>query len=201
MDATSVDTAEDLVTRARRGDLRAFAALVEQTQERAVRVAYGLVGSWEDARDLSQDAYVKAYERLDRFDGRSGFYTWYYRILTNTCRDHLRRKRLVSFLPLVHRKSPDGPEETYDIEDRSGAADPARAVDGREALRGLREAVQRLPERQREVFVLRYQDEMALEEIAVALEVSIGTVKAHLWQATRKVREILQRNGIVTEGD
>lgn len=201
VDATIAHNAEDLLTRARSGDLRAFAALVEQTQERAVRVAYGLVGSWEDARDLSQDAYVKAYEHLDRFDGRSGFYTWYYRILTNTCRDHLRRRRLVSFLPLVHRKSPDGPEETHEIEDRAGSSDPVRAAQGRETLRGLRAAVERLPERQRAVFVLRYLEEMALEEIAGTLELSIGTVKAHLWQATRKVRELLQRNGIVTEGD
>lgn len=199
MDATSVDKAEDLAVRARRGDLRAFAVLVEQTQERAVRVAYGMVGRWEDARDLSQDAYVKAYERLGQFDGRSGFYTWYYRILTNTCRDYLRRERLISFLPLIHRRSPDGPEQTHDLEDRSGSADPACSAQGRETLRGLREAVGHLPERQRAVFVLRYLEEMALAEIAASLELSVGTVKAHLWQATRKVREILRRGGIVME--
>lgn len=201
MDATSVSPAEDLVTRARGGDLRAFAALVESTHERAVRVAYGLVGNWEDARELSQDAYVKAYERLGQFDGRSGFYTWYYRILTNTCRDHLRRRRLVQWLPLARRKDPEEAEETVDVEDRSAGADPSGKASDRETLNALHRALVKLSGRQREVFVLRYQDDRSLAEIAGTLGLSTGAVKAHLWQATQKVRLALRQDGIVAEGD
>src|SRR3989338_8475655 len=98
-----VKNENELIQQARSGDIKSFSALVEIYQERAVHIAYSFLGNFEDARDIAQEAFVKAYESLQSFKAESKFYTWFYRILVNACKDFLRKKRtrwsLMAWLP------------------------------------------------------------------------------------------------------
>ena len=177
-----------LVESARRGDLKAFSALVEACQERAVRAAYSWVGNYEDARDLAQEAFVKAYENLARFKGESRFYTWFYRILSNGCTDHLRKKkvrRAISFW------SADESHEDAEEKIPDASHNAKEELLNRELGEEIYRAMEGLPARQKSVFMLRYLDGMSLEEIASSLRLSTGAVKAHLWQAARKMKDFL----------
>jgi RNA polymerase sigma-70 factor, ECF subfamily len=178
----------ELIGKARGGDSGSFSALVEAYQERAVHAAYSFTGNLEDARDLAQEAFVKAYQNLAGFQSESRFYTWFYRILMNTCKDFLRKQKLrrtFSFwLP-----QEEGDEETSalsNVAERSENA--AQAAANRDLGRVVNEALGELPFRQRSVFALRYMEGMTLEEIAQCQSISVGAVKAHLWHACQKMR-------------
>lgn len=181
-----------LIERARGGDTDAFSALVELHQERALHAAVGMVGHMEDARDLAQEAFIKAYENLDQFKIESKFYTWYYRILINTCKDFLRKKKIRKTFSFFFGKNDEGEE-----------ADPvARIEDRRENVREgmdrkyfgavVQEALEQLPFRQKSVFVLRYMEGMPLDEIAESMQITVGAVKANLWQAGQKMKVLLK---------
>jgi len=179
---------EILIAEARRGDLAAFSALVEKYQERALHVACSFLGNWEDARDVAQEAFVKAYENLASFKEESRFYTWFYRVLVNHCKDFLRRKK--------GRREESDPDPL----DRatSSAPNPREQVIHQELAAEIYIALDGLPFQQRNAFTLRYLEGMSLEEIAGTLNLSLGAVKAHLWQAAQKMRKRLANR--VTDG-
>lgn len=178
-----------LVEAARGGDVSSFSALVRLYADRAVRVATSLTGSREDGQDLAQEAFVRAYQNLASFRGKSRFYTWFYRILTNLCHDHLRRKKMRGFAAFW-TGSESGREaiaETVPSRD----PDASRMLLDAELEQKLRTALAGLPFRQRSVFALRYLDGLSLAEIAESLGLSEGAVKAHLWQAMQKMKKNL----------
>jgi len=162
-------------------DLRTFSALVEEYQERAIHVACSFLGNWEDARDVTQEAFVKAYEHLDSFKENSRFYTWFYRLLANHCKDFLRRKKT-----RPEDSAPDLVENAVSL-----AANPREAVLHQELESEIYAALNRLPLQQRNAFTFRYLEGMNLEEIAEIMDLSGGAVKAHLWQAVQKMRKNL----------
>lgn len=178
------------IEEARRGDAQAYSALVQVYQERLIHAAYSFLGNAEDARDAAQETFLKAYERLDRFEGRSRFYTWLYRILANHCKDLLRRRKMKGWLSMWTTDA-DGEEKnlTDTIPDpRAGAAaDLAHKETGER----IRRSMDRLPERQRTAFVFRYLEGLSLEETAESMQLSVGAVKAHLWHAVHKMRRTL----------
>ncbi len=152
--------------------------------------AYALTGSWEDARDLAQEAFVKAYENLEGFKSESRFYTWFYRILSNGCKDHLRKKKVraaISFFSGGGGETETAAEER--VADRGENA--KEALLNRELGGQLYAAIAKLPFRQKNVFVLRYLEGLSLREIGENMGISPGAVKAHLWQAVRKMKEAL----------
>ncbi len=171
-----------LVERARRGDTAAFGSLVERYMRRAYHVALGLVGSHEDALDLSQDAFVRAYRARAKLDPSRPFYPWYYQILRRLCFNFLRdqkarRGRLANASPWLiddaaHRAAVERPDRTAET-----AALRAR----------LAAAIERLPEREREVFVLREFEGLKYREIARLAEIPIGTVMSRLYSARRRL--------------
>jgi RNA polymerase sigma-70 factor, ECF subfamily len=188
-----IDKLEELqlIEKARGGDTRSFSALVELHQERAVHAAYSFTGNLEDARDLAQEAFVKAYEKLEGFHSESSFYTWFYRILVNTCKDFLRKQKLRrTFSFWLSREDDEEGDALSNLADRSENA--ADAAASRDLGRVMNEALAALPFRQRSVFALRYMEGMSLEEIAKSQEISVGAVKAHLWHACGKMREKLK---------
>lgn len=181
----------DLARRAREGDVQAFGALVTLYQERSIRLAYSLLGNWEDSRDAAQEAFVKAYQALKTFKSESLFSTWFYRILVNHCRDFQRRKKVRSHLSQDVNSFAE--EDEPSLENRVPSASPgplSRALD-RELEARIREDLKALPERQRTVFSLRYFDGMTLHEIAETLMITEGAVKANLWQAGEKMKSRL----------
>ena len=172
----------ELIEKARSGDTESFSALVELHQERAIHAANALVGNLEDARDLAQEAFVKAYENLDRFESKSRFYTWLYRILANTCKDFLRKKKL--------RRTFSFWFGNEDIPDRSRNA--AEDLENRELGFTVQNALATLPFRQKLVFTLRYMEGLTLDDIASSLDITVGAVKANLWQAGQKMQFLLK---------
>ncbi len=186
----TISNEEVLIDQARGGDTRAFSALVGMYQERAVRTAYSFVGNFEDARDIAQEAFVKAYENLDKFKEESRFYTWFYRILANACKDHLRKKNVRKHLSFwTGRIDDDEPDPALNLP--STAKNAPEELINRELGEHIYKAMDKLPFQQRHAFVLRYLEGLSLEEIAEKMGLSLGAVKATLWQAGQKMKKSL----------
>src|SRR3989338_5903260 len=136
---------EELVLQARGGDLKSFSALVQIYQERAIRIAHSFVGNFEDARDMAQEAFVKAYENLDSFKEESRFYTWFYRILVNTCKDFLRKKKVRRHLSFWLNRDGDGEEIDPVMNVETHAKNAAQELDDKELGAAIYKALDRLP--------------------------------------------------------
>lgn len=185
----------EAVARARRGDHEAFRVLVERYQGRAWRLAQRILGDPDRARDAVQEGFLKAYASLDRFEGRSGFYTWLYRLVFNQCIDMQRRDR-------SGRHVEWNDEVAGELEFAATAASAASGEPAAEAERGeLREALIRavaaLPDDARRTLLLREVHGLSYAAIAKALEIPKGTVMSRLHHARRRVREILIEAGAV----
>lgn len=178
---------EELVLSARRGDRRAFEALVERHEKKAYHIAFDFTRDREDAKDLSQEAFLKAFINLKNFDGRSSFYTWFYRILVNLCLDYKRRKK---------RAPADEFDETVESQvEPSHQSDKPRPPDQQVLARQISlrvgEALEQLPARQRTAFVLKNHQGLSIREIAELMETAEGTVKVHLHRAVTALRQRL----------
>ncbi len=176
-----------LVARARRGEKAAFGTLVERYMRRAYHVALGLVGSPEDALDLSQDAFVRAFRARRKLEAGRPFYPWYYQILRRLCFNFLRdRKR--------RRGKLEGatPWLIDDAAHRAAGERPDRAAERAALRQRLAAAIDALPERHREVFVLREFDGLRYREIAELADIPIGTVMSRLYAARQRLANDLE---------
>ncbi len=181
-----------------RGDRDAFRVLVFRYKSRAISVAYSFCGNYEDAKDLSQEAFLKAFRTIKCFRGGSKFYTWFYRILVNICKDHLRRRKrnkIISFS--VRFKGGDPQAGTEDIFESIASKEPGpgQVLLNRELGARLTKAIRTLPEKQRTVFVLKNIHGFTIAEIAEIIRCATGTVKAHLFKATGNLRKRLEPLG------
>lgn len=173
-----------LVLRAQAGDRRAFGELVGRYMQRAYYVALGLVGSHDDALDLSQEAFVRAYRARATIDPDRPFYAWLYQIVRRLCFNFLRDKKT------RRRKLEEAaPWLTYLATD--AAADPGRSAERSELRARLEAAIEKLSEREREVLVLREFEGLKYREIAELLGIPIGTVMSRLYTARRSLAELL----------
>ncbi len=181
-----VDT-DKLVERFQRGEISAFDELVERYRDKIYNITYRYTRNPEDASDLVQEVFIKAFKSLGKFQRRSAFYSWIYRVAVNLCIDFLRRKsrqhQPISLDELINF-------DAVLLQKRKGAL-PDDAVVRMELKRKISESVLRLPPRQQTVFMLRHRDGLQLKEIAAAIGRSEGTVKAHLFHANRRMREML----------
>jgi len=189
-----------LLSRARSGDRDAYRALVERYQRRVYNLAFSLVKSKEDAADIAQDAFVKAYQSLDRFKGEASFYTWLYRITNNLAIDLLRRRHPGESLD-ADPTSQDDPGEMQAgvgvLGTRLGT-NPQRSALRRELAEKMEEALGQIPEKHRAILLLREVEGLSYEEIAESLEIPKGTVMSRLFHARSKMQEIL---AVYLEGD
>ncbi len=180
-------TDTELVSRFKAGDESAFSELVNRYRERIIRLAWSIVGDRDEAVDISQEAFVKAYFNLKKFRQDAKFYTWLYRIVHNLSVSHVRRRKIVHFV------SSDSGEETWEFE--ADEPDPFVRLERKEFRAALKEAMERLPERQRTVFVMKQSEGLKHEEIASILGVTEGAIKASYFQAVRKLRHFLEEYG------
>jgi RNA polymerase sigma-70 factor (ECF subfamily) len=181
--AKSPETDEALVLRARNGDREAFGELVNRHQRRVWMVCRQYVGL-DEADAVAQDSLIKAYRHIGRFDQRAAFSTWLTRIAINTCLDLLRQR---GRLPMVVEEPEESAADPLTLVHDDQPGPEARSMQ-RQAVESLLELEAKLPERQREIFRLRYYAEMELEEIAAALDVHVGTVKTQLHRAVHRLR-------------
>ena len=183
---------QDLVARARAGDQEAFERLVEENQNRVYSLALRLVGDREEAADLAQEAFLKAWQGLKSFQGESSFSTWVYRLTTNVCIDYLRRQ-----------KRRQGVETAVSLDDEdSGWAEPAdwdqdpqRRLEQSERGHALARAMEQLPDHQRRALVLRELSGLSYQEIAQSMDLDLGTVKSRIARARLALRKILISDG------
>ncbi len=165
----------DWVASCLRGDPEAFEPLVRKYERQLFRVAYRLVGNYDDALDVTQNTFIKAYEKLDTFDRDRRFFSWVYRIAVNEGLNLRRGRR---------------PEEP--LGERVETSDgPLRGLEAREARDRVQAAIERLTEDHRHVVVLRHFAELSYEEIAEALDLPEKTVKSRLFSARQRLAALL----------
>ncbi len=183
-----------LVERVQKGDRDAFRVLVERYQRRVYSFAHALLKNTEDAADVTQEAFVKAFRSLDGFKGDASFYTWIYRITNNLCIDHLRRHATAETIE-YDEALPDEPTAESQagvgvLSTRLGT-NPQRSALRHELAEKLEEALGRLPEKHRAILILREVDGLSYEELAETLGIPKGTVMSRLFHARAKMQEIL----------
>jgi RNA polymerase sigma-70 factor (ECF subfamily) len=180
---------EALCARVAARDEGAFDRLVERYQARAYRLAWSLLRDPEDARDVSQEAFLRVYQSANRFRGEARFSTWFYRILINLALDHRRRRRWWQRAVVQERD-----DEEIALVERQPAhdPDPADRVGAEQTMTRLWEAVHRLSPQQRAAVVLSVQEQLSTAEIAAVLDITEPTVRVHLHRAVLALRKTLK---------
>lgn len=189
--ATKDDRVEDLaiIEQFQSGDLSAFDELMKRYKKQIFSYIYRLVKNWEDTDDLTQEVFIKVFQALPRWKPRAKFSTWLYTIARNVCIDYHRAKS---------RRRPSYSIDDEDIIYGTPSADdvysdPEKVVIEKETGKMIRDAIEQLSDRQKEVFVLYHYQGLQIKEIAEVLGVAEGTVKIHQHRAVKKLRESLKQ--------
>jgi len=188
-----------LVQAAKRGDVAAFEQLVKRYDRNIFRIAQHITQNREDAEDVTQDAFLKAYENLEQFQGNSKFYTWLVRIAVNESLMKLRRRRTDRTVSLDEDIKTE--EDTMPREVADWSPNPEQLYKQGELKDILRKTIQGLPASFRTVFVLRDVEGLSTEETAEALDLSIPAVKSRLLRARLQLRERLNKYFRKARGD
>ena len=182
----------DLVTRCQGGDTEAFDELVSRYRTKVFGMIYNMVHSEQDAWDLAQDSFVKAWKSIKRFRGRSTFYTWVYRIVMNVTIDWLRKKQIkgggAEFDDAIQLREVEPASRTVP---KSGAL-PHERMEQSEIRARIDKAIAQLSPEQRAVILMKEIEEMQYHEIAETLGCSIGTVMSRLFYARKKLQTLLR---------
>jgi RNA polymerase sigma-70 factor (ECF subfamily) len=178
---------EELVALARSGDHQAFEELVERHKQKAYRIAFDFARDREEAKDLSQEAFLRAYTHLGNFDGRSCFYTWFYRILVNVCLDYKRRAKRK--FAEEFNEAVEGQVEPSQVS--QNPVSPDQHVLAGQLSRKVSIALDALPPRQKTAFILKNNQGLSIREIAAMMQTAEGTVKVHLHRAVKALRQSL----------
>lgn len=181
-----------LIKLAREGDQKAFETLLKKYRNLVYHVMIKMVRNPQEAEDLSQEAFIKAFNALASFNEEFAFSTWLMKIATNNCIDFLRKKKLRTYSidePIQYK------EEQLQIELPDHDPTPEKSLLNEERSKLINEAIQSLPPRYRHVIVLRHQEEKSYEDIAEILKLPLGTVKARIFRAremlNKKIRDVL----------
>jgi RNA polymerase sigma-70 factor, ECF subfamily len=180
----------ELVQRTREGDRDAFRTLVERYQGKVATLALGILRSRDDALDVVQETFTKAYQSLDRFKGESSFYTWVYRIAVNLCIDHQRHDAKLPQVPLETGER--GDTIIRPAADGLRGDEPFERARDTEIARRLREAISELTPEHRAVILLREVEGLSYEEISRVLQCPKGTVMSRLHYARRQLQTRLR---------
>jgi RNA polymerase sigma-70 factor (ECF subfamily) len=180
----------DLVRESRAGNTEAFRELVERYQRKVAAVAMGMVHNRDDALELTQETFVKAFENIDKFKGESSFYTWLYRIVVNLGIDFQRRERRHPTVTIEDRTSPST-EVSDEITSQQGN-DPFREVRAREIGDRVAQAINELTPDHKAVIILREVEGLSYEEISRVMQCSKGTVMSRLHYARKKLQSKLR---------
>lgn len=174
------------------GDTNAFEVLIKEYEKNVYNMALRMTGSREDAEDMSQESFLRAYNSLSLYRGESKFSVWLYRIVSNVCLDFLRGKNRRPTVSLSVEND-DGESEEMDIADESQM--PERIMDKQLARDTLHRGLASIPPEQRETFLLRELQGLSYEEISTVTGVDIGTVKSRIFRARKKLCKFFSQDG------
>jgi RNA polymerase sigma-70 factor (ECF subfamily) len=184
-------TDEELVARSQGGDLDSFNQLVVRWERPIYALAYRVIGREEDARDVAQETFLRAFRALKGFKGQAKFSSWLYRITLNLCRDWIRRERRT---PVV--QAPEG----VDVIEMAGESSPSESIEDlvsrHELGRAVAKAMSQLPEEQRTAIILKEYHGLTFQEIADLLDCPLSTVKTRLYQGLTVLRKQLREAGV-----
>ncbi|MGQ9783451.1 MAG: sigma-70 family RNA polymerase sigma factor [Armatimonadota bacterium] len=183
-------TDQAVVQQVLEGETDAFSELVQRYQDRIYSVALNYVSNPEDAMDIAQETFVKAYSNLNKFDSASAFYTWLYRIAVNTAIDFLRKRKVRPADSLDDEKFT---EIGFEPESRDRTIDPEEMAAQREQARILRKAISGLSNKLRTVLILHDVEGLSQEEVAQILRIPVGTVKSRVSRARAELRKVLRK--------
>ena len=184
-------TDDELVARSIGGDAESFNELILRWERPIYALAYRVIGREEDARDVCQDTFLRAFRALPGFKGEAKFSSWLYRIALNLCRDWIRRQRRA---PVV--QMPEGIEPTELAAERGPVESIEELVGRRQLSAVVEEAMSVLPEEQRTAIILKEYHGMTFQEIADMQGCPLSTVKTRLYQGLTVLRRYLEKNGV-----
>jgi RNA polymerase sigma-70 factor (ECF subfamily) len=182
----------ELALKAKRGDIDAFGELVERYKERAYMIALGFVGSPDDAMDLSQEAFVKAFKAMRTFKDGADFYPWFYAVLRNTCFNFLRKRK-------TRRESSLDAAQEYGFDVADVAPDPSTTLERKEMRALVRAEIDKLAPVHKEILLLRHFELLSYKEMAGVLGCPIGTVMSRLYAARQALK--VRLTCYMTEGE
>ena len=183
------ETDSILINQAKSGDDQAYDKLLNKYRNSVYNLVYRMVRDIQEAEDLTQEAFIKAFNSLAQFNEEYAFSTWLYKIATNNCIDFFRKRKLQTL-------SLDKPIQYKDSEIQHESPDPdlnpEKSILARERSNMIQEAIQTLPEKYYTAIVLRHNDEKSYEEIAEILDLPLGTVKARIFRAREMLNKVLK---------
>ena len=185
-----------VIERVLAGDVNAYEELVTKYEKSVYNLALRMTDNAEDAADMAQEAFIKAYNSLSGFRGDSKFSVWLYRIVSNVCLDFLRKQ---SRRPAVSLsvEDDDGEEVQMDVPDDSMS--PQQMLERQLTREAVREGLSQLPEDYRQILLLRELQGLSYDEIAQALDIGVGTVKSRIFRAREKLCEFLNQTGNIPD--
>jgi RNA polymerase sigma-70 factor, ECF subfamily len=173
MESLKILSEQEIILAVKKGNKEAYQQIIKSYMQRAYYIALGFVHNHQDALDLSQECFIKAYRKLKMFDAQRPFFPWFYQILKNLCIDHYKRKKRLNEIPLEDIKIIGKKQEDREMRD------------------SLWKGIAELPIEQREVIILRYFRQLSYTEIAEVMGKPVGTVMSSLYYAKKKLKDIL----------
>lgn len=185
-----------VIRRVQHGDVEAFELLVAAYEKNVFNVALQMTGNREDAQDMAQEAFIKAYSSLSSFRGDSRFSSWLYRIVANVCLDFKRRQ---SRRPSASLTVEDDEGESVQLDIADESQSPETLLEQKMTREAVREGLQQLPDEQRQILLLREIQGLSYEEIGEAMGLEAGTVKSRIFRARKKLCAFLLENGNIPD--
>lgn len=185
MDSLAERSDDEIILQIQGGDRRSYDLLVKRYQRRIYFLALRMARDHDDADDLAQETFVRAYLAIGSFTIGRNFYTWLYRICMNLSINHLKRRKFV--VPASELS-----DEWDPLEQEAGGADPSDTLISKESTAKVESAIDSLSPKYKAVLVLRVYEDMSYEDIAKALDISVGTVMSRLFRARQKMVEALE---------
>lgn len=177
------DMEQMLIHRCKRGDITAFEILISDYEKKTYNIAFGLVGNEEDAKDIAQDTFIKAFKSIDSFKEKSSFYTWLYRITINTSKDFLRKRKKTIAIEDINAQG--------EIKDEG--LQPQEQFEQMEERKKILNALRQLKEEYSNVVILKDLNGFSYQEIADILDINLGTVKSRISRGRYQLRDILSQ--------
>ncbi len=180
-----------LIEKSTKGDVGSFEELIQPYQKKAFNIAYRMLGNVEDASDVTQEALIKIFKSLDKYQGKSSFSTWVYSIVNNTCIDYIRKNKKTNVVYLDQElQARDG---SYKMEIADEMNTPEYLFEKQETQKMVQDAINQLNVDHREIIVLRDINGFSYQEIAGMLDCSEGTVKSRISRARAHLKLLLEK--------